>query len=141
MTSRPGFSMPLKKHDGKVTVDKERFKRLLDRLGDGDYTLTVERFVKQRTLPQNAYLHAHPFPILARHFGCSINEVKRDLMGECFGWKTSPITGRPVPVKEHTADMNVEDANFFIDWLIPWAIVEQGVELHPPDKEWMFNAS
>src|SRR6185312_1630102 len=117
--SRPGFSLSGTLRNGKLTFDHPtRYRQYIQRLSRTveRVTVTIEKYVKQRTLPQNAYLHAVPFPILAQHFGCSVTEVKRDLMGECWGWKTSPVTGQQVPVRDHTADMNVEDCNFFIDW-------------------------
>lgn len=139
MPMSKGFSIPADKKDGQWFFNRERFTAFTKRLKDGPYVFRIERFVRQRSLPQNAYLHAHPFPILAAHFGCSVTEVKRDLMGECWGWKTSPVTGQQVPIRDHTSEMNVEECNFFIDWLLPWALVEHGVELEPPNPEWMFE--
>ena len=87
----------------------------------------------QRSLNQNAYLHAHPFPLLADHFGDSIEGTKLDLMGEFWGWKRSPVTGKDVPVKPHTSDMSVDECTLFIDWLIPWA-AKQGVLVPYPGE-------
>lgn len=88
----------------------------------------------KRSLDQNAYLHTHPFPLLAEHFGDSIEGVKLDLMGQCWGWKTSPVTGREMPVKPRTSEMTVDECTFFIDWLIPWAATEHGVLIPLPSE-------
>ena len=40
-----------------------------------------------------------------------------------------------LPVKVHTSDMTVEEGTAFLDWLIPWALQEHGVEIQTPD-EW-----
>lgn len=103
---------------------------------DGAYDLVLKPHQAQRSLDQNAYLHAEPFPKLARHFGCSVEQVKHDLMGECFGWVESKIApGRLVPFMPHTSQMTVKQCTFFIDWLIPWALTEHGVSITLPD-EW-----
>lgn len=86
----------------------------------------------KRSLDQNAYLHTVPFPILAEYFGDSIEGVKYSVMGECWGWKRDRITGREVPVKANTSDMTVDEAAFFIDWLIPWAMTNYGVDIPYP---------
>jgi hypothetical protein len=95
--------------------------------------IRVDEFTPQRTLDQNAFLHAEPFPILAKHFGCSVEQVKYDLMGECFGWVPSKVTGREIPFMPSTSAMTVAQCTFFIDWLLAWAIQEHGVSIRTPD--------
>lgn len=105
-------------------------------IGDRRVRIQIDEFKPQRTPDQNAYLHAEPFPKLAKHFGVSVEQVKHDLMGECFGWVESKIArGRMVPFMPHTSQMTVEQCTFFIDWLLPWASQEHGVEIMLPD-EW-----
>ena len=140
MSHQPAFHLGAEKINGKLQLDNERrYRNLVARLKDGRYVISVEAELQQRSLKVNAYLHAVPFPILAAHFGCSVPEVKRDLMGTCWGWKRSPVTGLEVPVREHTAELSQEDAIFFIDWLLPWALTDHGVDIPPPDPLWMFN--
>ena len=83
--------------------------------------LTLRRPRTQRSLDQNAYLHAVPFPLLAEHFGYTIPEIKLVLLGECFGWRHDPIALRDLPRKLSTAELSVEECSYFIDWVIPWA--------------------
>ena len=75
----------------------------------------------RRSSQQNRYLHAVPLPMLAEHFGYSIPEMKLVLMGECWGWKHDPVSGREIPIRSHTSEMSTEECQWFIDWLIPWA--------------------
>lgn len=91
----------------------------------------------KRTLKQNAFLHAEPFPKLARAWGESVERAKLICMGAFWGWEPVSVKGQRVflPVKAHTSDMTVQETNTFIDWLIPWALTEHGVEIHTPD-EW-----
>lgn len=122
---------------GKVQLSDEMrafWRRSLDRLRGEDIELAVRRYDAQRSPDQNEYLHAVAFPKLARHFGLSITDLKLSLMGECFGWKRDPITHREVPVKPHTSDMTKSECRHFIDWLLPWALQEHGVDIEPPTR-------
>lgn len=83
--------------------------------------VTMRAEGQQRSLPQNAYLHAEPFKRVAEYTGESMERTKFVLMGECWGWEKSKVGGHDVPVRAHTSDMSVEEANYFIDWVIPWA--------------------
>ena len=97
-------------------------------------SIQIRRYVPKRTNPQNAYLHVSPFPILAAFFGQSIEETKRDLMGECWGWTVNAKTGWHTPVRAHTSEMDVEEATFFIDWLLPWAMEKWQVYIPLPTE-------
>ena len=103
-------------------------------LAGHDVELVVRKRRTQRSLDQNAYLHAVPIPILAEHFGNTIPEMKYALMGECWGWKREPATGHEIPVKPHTSAMTVEECTYFIDWLIPWAMTQHGVAIPLPNE-------
>lgn len=95
----------------------------------------------QRSLDQNAYLHAEPFPKVAEYMGATIEEAKYALMGECWGWTRCKLTGREVPVKPSTSSMTVKECTYFIDWLIPWAVEHcNGLIIRFPD-EWQRTAA
>lgn len=95
----------------------------------------IRQHRRQRSLDQNAYLHAEPFPKLAAHWGESIARTKLICMGEFWGWEPCKVTRCYLPVKAHTSDMTVEECTHFIDWLLPWALTEHGVAITLPD-EW-----
>lgn len=112
------------------------FRAAMRRMKPGPVVVTVEQPKTKRTLDQNAYWHAVPFPILAEHFGCSVEDLKYDLMGEKWGWKPSPLNPhRMVPVRPHTSEMSIEEGVEFTEWLIAWAATEHGV-LIPLPKEY-----
>jgi len=114
--------------------DAAALKRRVKAFAGKRAEIVVRAQTSQRSLDQNAYLHAVPFPVLADFFGYSIEEVKYALMGTCFGWRYCTAAGREIPVKPSTASMTVQEASFFIDWLIPWAASEHGVILPLPDE-------
>lgn len=87
---------------------------------------------RSRSVDQNAYLHAEPFPKLAKAWGESVARTKLICMGEFWGWEPCKVTKSFLPVKAHTSDMTVEECTTFIDWLIPWALQEHGVEIKEP---------
>jgi hypothetical protein len=90
----------------------------------------------KRTLKQNAFLHAEPFPKQAKAWGESVERAKLICMGAFWGWEPVTIKGVPVllPEKAHTSDMTVAETNLFIEWLVPWAAQEHGVEIILPDE-------
>lgn len=118
-------------HVGDVSTDEQpkltlhdiaSWRAMLKHFAGKRVIVTVRTEGAQRTLPQNAYLHAEPFKRIAEYTGESMERTKLVLMGECWGWEKSKVGGHDVPVRAHTSDMNVADANYFIDWVIPWAV-------------------
>jgi hypothetical protein len=95
--------------------------------------LLMRRHREKRTLDQNAYLHAVPFPILAEYFGDDIESTKLVVLGARFGWKRT-ADGHEVPIKAHTSDLSVEETSDLIEWLPPWAMTNFRVEIPLPDK-------
>lgn len=100
--------------------------------------VVIMRHRRRRSLDQNAYLHAEPFPKLAKAWGESVTRTKLICMGAFWGWEPVNVGGNIkvlLPVKAHTSDMTVEECTTFIDWLLPWALEEHGVEIRLPN-EW-----
>lgn len=122
--------------DGKLVLESpEAFEQAMWRMKPGPKVIKVEEPATRRTLDQNAYLHAVPFPILAEYFGCSVEDVKYDLMGEKWGWKESAMDpNRMIPVKPSTSSMTREECSEFIDWLIPWAMEKFNVLIPLPSE-------
>lgn len=104
----------------------------LQRLEGQAVDVEVRRHRSKRSRYQNNYLHGVVARILSEHFGYTVSEIKLILLGECFGWKTDPISGRELPVKVHTADLTVEECSELIEWTVQWALVEHGVVIPPP---------
>lgn len=102
--------------------------------------VVVRKHRKQRSLDQNAYWHAEPFPKLAAAWGESVDRAKLICMGEFWGWEPCKVTKCFLPVKAHTSDMTIEEGTLFTDWLIPWALTEHGVVIRMPD-EWQKAAA
>ena len=135
MTPTPLFHGRVDKSGRLELLDTERWKRQqhLRSLAGKRVEVIIRKAHTKRSLDMNAYLHKVPFPMLAEHFGDSIEGVKLDLMGECFGW-TKTAQGHDIPMKSHTSDMTVEESKFFLDWLIPWAMTTHGIDIPPPQR-------
>jgi hypothetical protein len=117
--------------------DRSAFEAALRQFKGQDVELVLRAPVvqdEQRSLDQNAYLHAEPFKKIALDMGCSVAEAKLDLMGQCWGWKEGPISGYLIPIKPSTSKMSKKDCTHFIDWLLPWAQVffHGRVDILPP---------
>jgi hypothetical protein len=123
--------------DGILTFLHERkLLPFLREMAGRFVNVTIGLPTDQRTSAQNRYLHAEPFRKIAEHTGASVAQVKLDLMGECWGWTESKLTGHLVPVKPSTAKMTKKDATLFIDWLLPWALefFNGAVDILPPQQ-------
>ena len=135
MTPTPLLHGSIDEHGILEWLDTERHQRQkhFRSLSRKRVEIIVRQTRTKRSLDMNGYLHAVPFPILAEHFGDSIEGVKLDLMGECFGW-TKTAQGHDIPMKSHTSDMTVEESKFFLDWLLPWAMTTHGIDIPPPQR-------
>jgi hypothetical protein len=109
--------------DHRLEIDDRRVLwQQLRHMKPGRKIVRISEPKTKRSLDQNAYLHAVPFPLIAAEVGDSIEGVKYDLMGEKWGWKPSALDPtRMVPVKPSTSSMTVEECTEFIEWLIPFA--------------------
>lgn len=107
---------------GLLIYDRPKdYAKYLRTLG-GQYIETVTRRRRaQRSIDQNAYLHAVPFFMIADYTGDDIESVKLNVMGACWGWRKSSITGIETPLKPHTSHMTTEEGSYLIEWLPPWA--------------------
>lgn len=113
-----------------TAADRKRLRELA-----GKPIVITER-ERIRSLDQNAYLHAEPFPKLAEYMGEDIEGAKLVLMGECWGWKRDGFSGKEIPVKPRTSSMTVEECSYFIEWIGPWAFQHcDGLRIFLPD-EW-----
>lgn len=126
----------IKDATGFRLISPEAFRSASRQWSDGRYVMEVRPAEKNRSLAQNAYLHAAVFPVIAEHVGCSVEDIKYDLMGEKWGWKESALdVRRMVPVKPSTSSMTVAECKEFIDWIIPFALDKFGIELLLPSEE------
>lgn len=120
--------------DGRFELaehERDLRRRYFQTLAGQNVEITVRKERTKRSIDQNAYLHAVPFPLLAEELGYeSIEELKYALMGECWGWKRDRATGHEIPVKPSTSSMSVEECTHFIDWLIKWAATPGNVCAH-----------
>lgn len=129
---QPVFAGVISQHDKFLADDAHRWKAYLRQFRDQRVEVIVRKLRSQRSLDQNAYIHAVPIPILAEHFGYTIPECKYVLMGECWGWKQ--LAGRDIPIKPSTAEMTVDECRYFIDWVIPWALTNHDVRIPLPNE-------
>jgi hypothetical protein len=117
---------------------KDQFRRWVQQFRPGTrIVLVAKRYLRRRTLDQNAGFHAMITP-WAQQEGHDIDELKRDLMGEIFGWLevASLVTGevKYVPRIPHTSDLDTEQFSLLIERTLEIA-ARCGVYLVSP-AEW-----
>lgn len=97
--------------------------------------LTLRKQRTKRSLDQNAYWHGIPFPLLQEALGYdSIEELKYDLMGACWGWTRSKA-GHEIPIKPHTSSMSTAEGAEFTDWLVRFGAMLPSPVLIPLPNE------
>ena len=100
------------------------------------WKVVIEPYSAQRTLSQNAYLHAVPIKIIAEFTGHSPDEVKDYLLGEAFGWEEYSVLDvllkRPL---RRSSSLNTKEFNWFLEWIEAWAVNTLGLLVPRPDDE------
>lgn len=120
--------------DARLVLDEtERDKRRLhlSGLAGRRVEVIVRRERTQRSIDQNAYLHAVPFALLAEYWGEDMETTKLLCLGECFGWKNTR-DGHRIPIKPSTSALTVEETSHLIEWMPPWAMREFQVAIPLP---------
>jgi hypothetical protein len=138
MPAAPVFRVVVRE-DGHVDMatewERDRYRRWKGTLVGKAAELILREPKTQRSVDQNRYAHAEPFPKIADHLGYSLPEVKLALLGECFGYHT--IDGRECPIKTSTSALSVSEFSQLIEWMPQWAWEQ--FELHialPQDSDW-----
>lgn len=138
--------MPARKQNGKLELlDEARYRRLLARLPDDDYDVTLEKHRKAGSAKQRGYYHAVIVDILADYWGVEHDDAHELIRQNCNKKIVEVVNKETGEVEEvaigaSTAGMNVEQWNLFIERCQRWAAMEFHVVIPNPDPEWMFNA-
>lgn len=93
--------------------------------------LVLREWKRPRTLNQNRYWWAVPVKILAAECGYTPSQMHYALLGECFGYTEGP-TGKAVPVKPSSSELNVGEFTKLIEWVLDWAPAELNCVIPPP---------
>lgn len=112
-------------------ADYARYRRRLE----GQLVEVVLRKRRsKRSIDQNDYLHAVPFPMIAKETGDDIEGTKFDVMGEWSGWRQVKRSGLWVPNKLHTSERTVEEISELIEWIPPWALRVLNLNIPLPNE-------
>lgn len=103
--------------DGKLLWDfPSQVKAFISTLKGCEIEVEIRERRKKRSLDQNAGFHAMITP-WARDEGHNITELKRDLLGEIFGWSdvVSPLSQNRTPKLAHTSELTVSQFSELIE--------------------------
>lgn len=126
---------------GRVTTDgvfelahdeKQLRQTYFRSLAGSNLEIVVRKERTKRSLDQNAYIHAIPFPIFAEYWGEDIETTKLLLLGEKFGWKDTQ--GVRLPVKPKTSDLTTDEMSEFIEWMPMWGMTHFGLHIPLPNE-------
>lgn len=100
------------------------------------YVVTIEEYHPQRSLDQNAFLHAVPLRLLSDATGFETEEMKDYLLGEAFGWDESEVFGRKVtrPLRR-SSSLSTKEFTWFLEWIEQWAMNRLGILIPRPNEE------
>lgn len=122
---------------GDLSAEHKRMvKDQIDALPDSRaWLVQVKRYQRRRSLEQNAFLHAVPLKLISEHTGMEMDDIKTYVMSKAFGTKEIEIAGETIsrPLKG-TSDLDVEQFNWFLEWLEAWAAQELGIVIPKPNE-------
>lgn len=142
--SHPSFAVRATKEKDRWVMDKERFAKLCKTLKEGDYVITVERYIANRSLKANAYYWAVIVKLLAEYWGLDPEDAHELIKQYCNAKTVDVVNKQTGEVEEKTiarstASLNREEWTQFIERCQRWAAEEFNVVIPDPDPEWMFN--
>lgn len=105
----------------------ERYLRTLEGV---ECEITVSKYRKKRSLPQNAYFHGVVCVILGDHWGYSVDEAHSAI---CTEFLTVSEEGKPDFVRS-TTSLDTAEFNEFLEQVKMWASVDFGVYIPDPEN-------
>lgn len=93
-----------------------QYRAYLKRFAGDEVEVTIAKRRAAKTRKQEAGFHALITPWCQQE-GHRFDDLKLDLLGEIFGWseKPSPLTGRLLPLRQHTSTLNRADYSTLIE--------------------------
>lgn len=107
-----------------------QWSRYLTTLEGVDCEITVNKYRKKRSIPQNSYFHGVVCLILGNHWGYTVDEAHSAI---CVEFLTISEDGKPDYVRS-TTDLNTEEFNNFLEQVKMWASQEFQVYIPDPEK-------
>jgi hypothetical protein len=133
--------------DGKVRMSAKKRQQMDEELSafpDCKATLTIKKNYRQRTLPQNAYIHAYLFHEVAKGLiscGWSEQEINDDVvkvfLKGMFLKKdiANEQTGETITTIQDTSELTTIEMAAFIENVIQWAAENLHVEILYPSEQ------
>jgi hypothetical protein len=113
-----------------LPADPARFLAVRRKLAGRKVEIIIRKPKSKRSLDQNAYAHAFPFPMIAEAMGETVEAAKLCILGEKFGWHE--VRGHLLPVKPSTAALTVAEFDELIEWMPIFGAQMFGIEIPLP---------
>lgn len=141
-----GFTLWGEKTPDGFAINRQRFAQMLSELPNGQYEVTVVRFIETRSKKQNAYYHAVIVKGLAEYWGLDPEDAHELIKKHCnskivdvVNKETGEVGEETIPCS--TASLNKEEWGLFIERVQRWAAIEFDFVIPDPDPEWMFKST
>ena len=128
--------------DGQLNFDSPDWVRQkMSEINDGKYVITIEKYFRQRSLAQNAYLHSVVIPMVfdgLRNQG--FNEVKdyedaKTVIKNLFLKKKITNGIETFEIVQDTHKLTTKEMADFVDEVIQWAAMYLGIEIPMPNTQ------
>lgn len=134
----PTFRLTLSSGKGKMSsVEKQRYLRYTSTLKDGVYLLSLRRYFKGRTNPQNAYMWAVVYGLISAHTGYEPEEV-HDMCLATFSTNTVEIETKDGVMEMQTVKrssaMTTMEFSDYLERVKRWASQELGLYIPDPNE-------
>jgi hypothetical protein len=116
-------------------ADKRAFDAAVARWTNGDAVVRLERKFKQRTDPQNRWLHGVAISLIADECGYDRHErewLRYYLLGLCFGTEKNAL-GQDMPKAVGTRKLSTEQFSTFMEWIVRFGATTLNVRIPLPD--------
>ena len=120
--------------DGRLIIhDQKRLKEYLTGLKKGEVEITIRRWRKNRTLPQNSFYWAVILELVAEYTGMEIEEVHQTFERKFLSYRKF-YKGRSYPFVRRCSSLSTAEFSEYIDKIIAFASQEFGIMFPQPNE-------
>ncbi len=136
-----------KEKDGSVNKQYEAFLKAFKDAKPGRWVITLERYIKRRSNPQNSYYWAVVVPCVCDglvDMGFNPSELNKEVVHEMLKNKFLTVdisneSGEFVNITRSTSTINVMQFMEFIAEIQQWAAAFLGINIPDPDTQGELN--
>jgi hypothetical protein len=117
-------------------TDRRAYEVKLATWADCEAIAKVQRKWKQRSNPQNRWLHGVAIKLIAEECGYDRHErewLRYHLLGLCFGTTRNERTGQEMPKAGGTSKLSTQQFSTFMEWLVRFGATTLNLRIPLPN--------